>query len=330
MSDDHIINEPIEFTIRSQEIIGERLDKHVSKRFSTYSRHYLQKLILDGHILVNGKQKVSRYRLREGDVLTIILPDRPVKLRLDPEDLNLEVIHEDPDILIISKRAGMVVHPADRYRHLTGTVVNAVLFHCQNSLSGINGVLRPGIVHRLDRDTSGLLIVAKTDKAHKHMAKLMKDRLIHKEYLTLVKGKLTPKKGSIDAPIGRHAVHRHKKAVGGLESQEALTHYEVIKYLEGKTSGETLSLLRVRIITGRTHQIRVHLSSIGHPVVGDNVYGDEEINARLKETCGLDRQFLHAWHLTFKLPDERKETTFTAPLPHDLLKVLEHFGANLL
>src|SRR3989338_3181674 len=186
----YIISGPMEFTIKSPEVAGERLDKHLERQFQGRSRRYRQDLIDDGKILVNAKKTVNRYRIKVGDKITVDLPDRPVKLRLEAEDLNLKVVFEDENVLVINKPYGMVCHTADRYHHLTGTVVNAVLHHCGKQLSGINGVLRPGIVHRLDRDTSGLLIVAKTDIGHRHMARIIKDRLIEKTYLTLLSGRL--------------------------------------------------------------------------------------------------------------------------------------------
>ncbi|MDP4008003.1 MAG: RluA family pseudouridine synthase [Candidatus Peregrinibacteria bacterium] len=333
----YIISAPIEFTIKSPEVAGERLDKHLAKQFPGHSRRFLQDLIDNQKILVNGKKKSPSYKTKVGDSISVDLPDRPVKLKIEAQDLNLNVVYEDPNILVINKPAGMVCHPADRYRHLTGTVVNAVLHHCEGQLSGINGVLRPGIVHRLDRDTSGLLIVGKTDIGHRHMSKVIKNRWIEKYYLTLVSGHLKPKKGTIEAPIGRDPKHRFKKAVGGIESKDALTHYEVLEYLGDETAKKSpdsgtfakATLLKVRIITGRTHQIRVHLSSIGHPVIGDNMYGNDDVNEYFKGKYGLERQFLHAWRLKFRIPGEEKDTEFIGEIPADLQKVLDDSGVEV-
>jgi len=320
MSEDnsHIIDEPIEFTIKSKEVAGERIDKHLSKKFPGHSRRFLQKLIDEGEIKVNGQKKVSRYKIKVNDVITVKLPNRPVKLKLEAEDLNLDVVYEDKNILLINKPAGMVCHPADRHRHLTGTVVNAVLHHCKENLSGINGVLRPGIIHRLDRHTSGLLIVGKSDKGHKHMARVMKERWIEKTYITLLKGRLKPQTGSIDAPIGRDIKNRYKQAVGGLNARDALTHYEVLHYLEE----DNASLVKVRIVTGRTHQIRVHFASIGYPVIADDMYGDEKANEYFLKKYGLERQFLHAWKLKFRIPEDDKDTEFEGNIPEDLMQIL--------
>ncbi|MBT6069160.1 RluA family pseudouridine synthase [Candidatus Peregrinibacteria bacterium] len=335
---DHIIDEPIEFTIKSQAVAGERLDKVLVGKFPGHSRRYLQQLVENGGILINGKKTVSRYKIKAGDVVSVRLPDRPVKLKLEAEDLNLDVVYEDENILVINKRAGMVCHPADRHRHLTGTVVNAILYHCKENLSEGSGSLRPGIVHRLDRYTSGLLIVGKTSKGHVHMSRVIRERWIEKTYLTLVRGHLKPETGSIDAPIGRNVKDRHKQAIGGLNPREALTHYEVIKYLEelpsdGKATKKSglgrTTLLKVRIVTGRTHQIRVHLASIGHPVVGDDVYGDDKVNAHFKEKYDLERQFLHAWSLKFRIPGDDKDTRFVGDLPEDLQKILDVNGIEL-
>ena len=316
---DHIIDEPIEFTIKSKEVIGERIDKHLSKQFPGHSRRFIQQLIDSGEIRVNGKKIVSRYKTKVNDVITVRLPNRPVKLKLEAEDLNLDVVYEDDNILLLNKPAGMVCHPADRHRHLTGTVVNAVLHHCKGELSGINGVMRPGIVHRLDRHTSGLLIVGKSDIGHKHMARIMKERWIEKTYLTLLKGRLKPRTGSIDAPIGRDIKNRYKQAVGGLNPRDALTHYEVLEYLEA----DDASLVKVRIVTGRTHQIRVHFASIGYPVIGDDMYGDEKANEYFAKKYDLTRQFLHAWKLKFRIPEDDKDTEFEGGLPEDLISLLK-------
>lgn len=314
----HIISGPIEFTIKSLSSAGVRIDKHLVKQFPGHSRRFLQDLIDEKKVLVNGKKIVASYKIKAGDTILVDLP-RPVKLKLAPEDLNLDIVYEDENILIINKPSGMICHPTDRYRHLTGTVVNAVLHHCAGKLSGINGVLRPGIVHRLDRDTSGLLIVGKTEVGHRHMAKLIKNRHIQKYYLMLVGGHLKPKTGSIEAPIGRDPKYRFKKTIGGLEARDALTHYEVLEYLRE----DDATLVKVQIITGRTHQIRVHFASIGYPVVGDKVYGTESVNEKFASKYGLQRQFLHAWKLKFRVPEDDKDTEFTGKIPEDLARILQ-------
>lgn len=233
------------------------------------------------------------------------------------ENIPLNIIHEDADMIVVNKPAGMVVHPTDHGAHVSGTLVNALMHHCKD-LSGINGEKRPGIVHRLDKDTSGLIMVAKSNKAHQHLANQIQRRTITKKYLTLLKGHLNPKTGSIEAPLLKKAFDPQGKNVSVSKqkgAKYALTHYKVIEYI-----GE-YSLVEVTIVTGRTHQIRVHFASIGHPVAGDRTYGNSEVNEEL-DKLGLHRQFLHAWRLIFNLPSGEQNVQMEAPLAEDLEEIL--------
>jgi len=254
-------------------------------------------------VLVSGRPAKASHRLRQGDEVTVHLPP-PEPLDVAPEDVPLNVVYEDRDILVINKPAGMVVHPAPGHRG--GTLVNAILARCPD-LAGIGGYQRPGIVHRLDKDTSGLMVVAKNDKAHHSLTSQLKARRVHKVYLALVEGHLEPSQGVIDAPIGRHPRQRQRMAVVA-NGREAQTRYCVLHYLPGYT------LVEASPITGRPHQIRVHMAAVGHPVVGDPVYG--------RPSPLVPRQFLHAYRLGFRLPDRDHYQEFEATLPEDLAEAL--------
>jgi 23S rRNA pseudouridine1911/1915/1917 synthase len=285
-----------------------RLDKYLTQIFPQFSRAYLQKLIVQGYILVNGQRTKANQRLNQTDRITVelpALPDRPLA-----EPIPLTIVYEDEDILVIDKPAGLTVHPAPG--HPNHTLVNAVLAHCPD-LAMSNELMRPGIVHRLDKDTSGLIVIAKNDFVREYLAAQFKSRTVTKGYLVLVKGRLSPEQGIIEAPIGRDPHSRRRMAI--MEAgKEASTKYQVRKYLDNYT------LVEVTPLTGRTHQIRVHLSAIGCPVVGDPVYG-------VKSTH-LNRQFIHAYRLGFRLPSTKQYREFTVPLPVDLERALEHLIRN--
>ncbi|NQU16767.1 MAG: RluA family pseudouridine synthase [Candidatus Saganbacteria bacterium] len=291
----------MEFSIIEQEK-GLRLDQFlVSKADLTRSR--IKNLIESGNILVNNKLSKPGYKIRPEDNISVSIPE-PQKMTLKPEEIPLCILYEDRDIVVINKARGLTVHPGAG-RH-SGTLVNALLHHCKD-LSGIGGVERPGIVHRLDKDTSGVLVVAKNDKAHQNLSKQFKNREVEKTYLALVEGKVKKDVGTICERIGRHTVNRKKMAVVTVEgkmSREAVTHYKVLKRLERRT------LLELKIETGRTHQIRVHLKYIGYPVVGDPLYGKGKA------------QLLHAYKIKFTHPVTGKEMEFEAALPKDMLKLI--------
>jgi 23S rRNA pseudouridine1911/1915/1917 synthase len=284
---------------------GERIDRYLAQQRPDLSRSYARKLIDDGLVMVNEQPVKASYRVRQGDAVTLHLPaPEPVLAR--PEPIPLTIIYEDADVLVIDKPAGLVVHPAPG--HATGTLVNAILAHVPAMLTTTTNATRPGIVHRLDKDTSGLLIVAKHDAALRFLSHQFKERTTEKVYVALVHGHLVPALGKIDAPIGRDPRHRQRMAVVA-DGRQAQTSYRVLRYLDGFT------LLEAMPHTGRTHQIRVHLASIGHPVAGDPVYGPR------RSVLGLSRQFLHAARLRLHLPSgELRE--FASPLPPDLATVL--------
>jgi 23S rRNA pseudouridine1911/1915/1917 synthase len=287
---------------------GIRLDKYLTQVLPQFSRAYLQKLIVQGYILVNGKRAKSNQRLSKVDRMTVELPPLPVRPLAEP--IPLTIIYEDEDILVIDKPAGLTVHPAPG--HSSHTLVNAVLAHCPG-LAMSNELMRPGIVHRLDKDTSGLIVIAKNDFAREYLAAQFKSRTVTKGYLVLVNGRLSPEQGIIEAPIGRDP-HRRRKMAIVEAGKEAGTQYQVRKYLDNYT------LVEVTPLTGRTHQIRVHLSAIGYPVVGDPVYG--------VKSAQLSRQFIHAYRLGFRLPSTKQYQEFTSPLPMDLERTLEYLARN--
>jgi 23S rRNA pseudouridine1911/1915/1917 synthase len=294
---------------------GLRLDVFLSRCESGLSRTRLQQLIDEGRVAIGGKTVIrASQKLYAGDMVTLEEPPA-TPLGLIPQDIPLTILYEDSDLLVLDKPAGMVVHPAAG--HSEGTLVNALLFHC-GDLSGIGGVMRPGIVHRLDKDTSGLLVVAKTDAAHQGLAVQFKKHLVKKTYSALVYGDPKTETGQIDLPVGRHPVERKKMSTKSRRGKEAVTSWRIAERFG------VAALLNVDIETGRTHQIRVHLAAIGHPVVGDNVYGsskraynivDPAVRAYLK---GMGRQALHAVHLCFIHPETRQKMEFYAPLPADM------------
>lgn len=285
-----------------------RLDVFLAEAQSEFSRSYLQKLIEGRHVAVNGAHVRPNYKLKAGDHVELNVPD-PTPLEVTPEDIPLDVVYEDECIVVVDKPAGMVVHPAPG--HTGGTLVNALLFHCSD-LAGIGGVERPGIVHRLDKETSGLVVVAKTDAALQSLAAQFKQSHIHKEYLALVRGRVKNSRGTIDSPIGRHKVHRKKMSLYTQKGREALTRYEVIERFDD------FSYLRLYPKTGRTHQIRVHLASLGHPIVEDTLYGGKKAGD-LGEIC---RHALHAHKLELSHPQSGERVAFESPLPADMASFL--------
>ena len=282
------------------DVVGLRLDKAVTVLCEAISRNAVQQLIDDGNILVNGVAVNKKYSVKKNDVVTVLLPE-PKELSIEAENIPLDIVYEDEHLLVVNKPKGMVVHPAAG--NYNGTLVNALLYHCGSSLSGINGVIRPGIVHRIDKDTSGLLIVAKNDTAHKGLAEQIKDHSFTREYKTVVVGNVKDNEGTIDAPIGRHPKDRKKQAVTDKNSRNAVSHFEVIERYNGFT------FLKVRLETGRTHQIRVHMAYRGTPVAGDVVYGNP------KKTYGLQGQCLHAATIGFIHPVTKEYLEFTSDLP---------------
>ncbi len=289
----------------SAEDTGTRLDAWVPKKCPQLTRSAVQNLIAEGHLLLNGRPAKKNDRLKEDDVLSLTIPE-PVLMEATPQDIPLDVVFEDAHLLVIHKPKGMVVHPAPG--HPDGTLVNALLFHCKGQLSGINGVIRPGIVHRIDRDTSGLLVAAKTDAAHLGLAKQIADHSCCRTYEAVICGRLQNADGTINAPIGRDPNDRQKMCVIDRNSREAITHYSTLAQYAKHTH------IQCRLETGRTHQIRVHMRYIGHPVYGDAVYG--------KAVKGLQGQCLHARELRFTHPITGQPMCFTCELPDYFQAVL--------
>ncbi len=283
----------------SEQAAGERIDRYIATQ-TDLSRAAVQGLIENGLVSVAGKTVDKNARLRGGEEIVLTLPE-PVAYTAQPEDIPLDIVYEDEHLLVVNKPKGMVVHPAAG--NYTGTLVNALLHHCGDSLSGINGVLRPGIVHRIDKDTSGLLLVAKNDRAHQGLAQQIAEHSLTRLYETVIIGAPREDSGTVNAPIGRHPIHRKKMAVTAQNSKNAVTHYEVIARYAGYTH------LRCRLETGRTHQIRVHMAYTGHPVVGDAVYGPSKFSKELQGQC------LHARTVGFIHPITGEYLEFTSELP---------------
>ncbi len=284
---------------------GDRIDRFVSDNIPELTRSAVQSLIADGAVLADGKAVSKNYKLRGNEEITVTLPE-PQPMDAVPEEIPLDIVYEDSDLLVVNKPKGMVVHPA--HGNYTGTLVNALLWHCGDSLSGINGVIRPGIVHRIDKNTSGLLIVAKNDRSHLFLAEQIKEHSFTREYEAVACGSFREPEGTVDAPIGRHKTDRKKMCVTQENSRNAVTHYTVLKQYAGYAH------VRLRLETGRTHQIRVHLAYIGHPVLGDDVYG--------KPYKGLEGQCLHARKIGFIHPSTKEYMEFTSPLPDYFRSVL--------
>lgn len=287
---------------------GARIDSWLSVNLEDYSRTYIQKLCQDGNIHVNGSQAKSNHKLKDGDTVVVSVPDAEL-LNVLAEDIPLDIVYEDEHIIVINKPKGMVVHPAAG--NYTGTLVNALMKHCGDSLSDINGVIRPGIVHRIDKDTSGLLVVAKSNQAHENLSEKLKTHDVRREYIALVEGIIYENSGRVDAPIGRHPVDRKKMSVNIKNGRAAITHFKVVERYT------TASYLELKLETGRTHQIRVHLSYINHPIIGDEVYG------RKKQRFDTQGQALHAKRLQFEHPITGKDMLFETAVPEYFQKLIE-------
>lgn len=286
---------------------GDRLDVYLADQFVDMSRSYIQKIIKDKKVTVNGKIEKSKYLVKEEDKIVIEIP-KPKVLEVVPQDIPIEIVYEDDDIIIVNKPQGMVVHPAPG--NYEGTLVNAILYHCKGNLSSINGVIRPGIVHRIDKDTSGILMIAKNNNAHNCLAEQLKDHSITREYEFICHGVFKEDNVTVDRPIGRNPKDRLKMAIVP-NGKRAVTHFEVIERFNGYTH------VRARLETGRTHQIRVHAMSINHPLVGDPVYGPK--NSKIK----LNGQALHAKKLGFIHPTTKEYIEFDSELPDYFQKLLE-------
>ncbi len=296
-----------EFIITSENA-GIRIDKFLSDNIPEKSRSQIANLIDSKAVLINGRTSVKSYKLNTDDLIQINVPEA-VELEAIPEDIPLDIVFEDEDIIVVNKPKGMVVHPAAG--NYTGTLVNALLFHCQGRLSGINGVLRPGIVHRIDKNTSGLLVVAKSDRAHMSLSEQIKEHSMTREYRAVIYGHLKCEQGSVDAPIGRSALDRKRMCVTDKNSKNAVTHYTVIEEFKD------FSYIKCVLETGRTHQIRVHMSYIGHPLAGDDVYGPKKVITELSGQC------LHAMKLGFVHPATNKYIEFSSELPDYFDKFLK-------
>ena len=284
---------------KEQEQTGLRIDKYLSDELEGISRSYIQKLMEEQHITVNQKSVKSNYKLRNNDIIQVSIPD-PEELSIEPENIPLSILYEDEHLLVVDKPKGMVVHPAAG--HTTGTLVHALLYHCKDQLSGINGVLRPGIVHRIDQNTTGALVICKTDNAHKDLAEQLKVHSITRKYRAIVHGNVKEDSGTVHTTIGRDPKDR-KKMAANVNGKDAVTHYQVLERFGNYT------YMEFTLETGRTHQIRVHMKSIGHPILGDDIYGPA------KCPFSLEGQTLHAMVLGFIHPATGKYMEFSAPLP---------------
>ena len=287
---------------------GLRIDKYLSSVNEQLSRSYIQKLLKSGLVLVDGKPVKASYQVDEGDVISLDIPEA-VEPEIEPENMDLDILYEDQDVILVNKPKGMVVHPAAG--HYSHTLVNGLMYHCKDQLSGINGVMRPGIVHRIDMDTTGVIIACKNDMAHNSIAAQLKEHSITRRYQAIVHGVLKDDAGTIEGPIGRHPTDRKKMSINYNNGKSAVTHYKVLKRFRQYTHVEC------RLETGRTHQIRVHMASIGHPLLGDLVYGPGKC-----PIPGLQGQTLHAGVLGFIHPRTGEYMEFTAPLPEYFAKLL--------
>ncbi|MGH1457099.1 MAG: RluA family pseudouridine synthase [Alphaproteobacteria bacterium] len=310
------------------EDIGIRADKYLGQVCDVLSRSRLQGLIADGKVLLDGEPlKQPSLKTEQGNIFTVHIPE-PEKCEPEAEDIPLDIVYEDDDVIVINKAAGLVVHPGAG--NWTGTLVNALLFHCGDSLSGIGGVVRPGIVHRLDKDTSGLIMVAKNDHAHQHLSEQLADRTLSRVYHALVFGIPMPVKGSVDRAIGRHRHDRLKMSVMSNSPREARTHYRVLERY-----GEACSLVECKLESGRTHQIRVHMEALGNPVIGDALYGVQPTGLRsnlrksnyspeiIENIMSLDRQMLHAKEICFVHPVTEEDMSFSCDLPDGFSNALK-------
>lgn len=287
---------------------GMRIDKFLNEEFRDFSRSYLQKLLKEEHVLVDAAPVKANYKLKGTERIEVLIP-KSREPDILPEELPLDILYEDSDVIVVNKPKGMVVHPSAG--HYSGTLVNGLLYHCHDSLSGINGVLRPGIVHRIDMDTTGALIVCKNDRAHESIAAQLKEHSITRRYRAVVHGVIKEDEGTVNAPIGRHPAERKKMAVNERNGKPAVTHYRVLERFAGYT------YIECRLETGRTHQIRVHMASLHHPLLGDAVYGPARCPFKLQG------QVLHAMIIGFLHPATGEYMEFTAPLPEYFEKLLE-------
>ena len=293
--------------------MDERIDKFLSAQLPEQSRSYLQKIIKEGSVLVNGSPVKASYRMDDQDEVTIDLPELK-EPEIEAENIPLDILYEDDDLLMVNKPKGMVVHPSAG--HTTGTLVNAVMYHCKEDLSGINGVMRPGIVHRIDKDTTGVLVICKNDKAHNFVAEQLKEHSITRKYRAIVNGVIKEDEGTVNAPIGRHPTERKKMAINEKTGKHAVTHYRVLERFANHT------YIECQLETGRTHQIRVHMASLHHPLLGDTVYGSQ------KNPYHLEGQTLHAMVLGLIHPSTGSYLEVTAPLPEYFQKLLKRFSAG--
>ena len=292
------------------EMEGERIDKCISNYLESLSRSYIQKIIKDGKAYVNDAVVKANYKVKVDDKVQFEIPDCE-EPDIPPQDIPLDILYEDKDILIVNKPKDMVVHPAPG--HYEGTLVNAIMFHCKDELSGINGVLRPGIVHRIDKDTTGSIIICKNDEAHRKIAQQLKEHSITRKYRSIVYGRIMEEEGTVNAPIGRHPTDRKKMAINEKNGKPAVTHYKVLERFDKYT------YIECQLETGRTHQIRVHMTSIGHPLLGDEVYGNAKCPFK------LEGQTLHAMTIGFIHPTTGEYVEYEAPLPEyfeHLLQIL--------
>lgn len=310
------MNDIMQRIIIPKKYTGMRIDLALADLIDAYSRNFVQRLIREELVLINNKIAKKGNRVVEGD--KIIIQDASLKdSRFTAKNIPIEIIYEDDDLLIVNKPPGLLTHPSSKEREVS--LVNALLYHCKNRLSGIGGERRPGIVHRLDKNTSGLLMVAKHDEAHKDLAKQIQERRVEKHYLTLVLGLMGSKRGTIEAPLLKTSKKKENKVVisQNKKAKPSLTHFTVQEAFQKK-----ISLLDVQIVTGRMHQIRVHLSAIRHPIIGDEKYGNKKINTIFRN-FGLHRQFLHAYKLSFQHPRTHQQKHFEIPLPKDLSSLLD-------
>ena len=298
--------------IAEESDINKRIDVFLSKNLESFSRSYIQDLIKKGKATIGGKTIKANYRLREGDIVALAIP-KPEPLEILPENIPLDIVYEDNDVILVNKPKGMVVHPAAG--HYSGTLVNALLYHCKDNLSGINGVLRPGIVHRIDMDTTGIIIVCKNDNAHQHIAKQLAEHSITRKYVAIVSGNIKEDEGVVDAATARSKNDRKKMTVDK-DGKRAVTHFKVLERLNNYTYIECV------LETGRTHQIRVHMSYLHHPLLGDEVYSNKKENTKLKGQC------LHAKVLGFIHPSTNEYMEFEAPLPEYFKEILMKFRKN--
>ncbi len=304
-----------DFLIVSKEDENERVDKFLATRFPDFTRSFIQKAIKNGQIKLNGKDFKSNYKLKLDDKIEINIED-PIELEIEPEDIPLNILYEDDDVLIVNKPKNMVVHPSAG--HFSHTLVNAIMFHCKDSLSGINGIIRPGIVHRIDMNTTGSLIICKNDVSHTKIAEQIKEHSVNRIYVGLVYGRLANDEGTVEGPIGRNPSDRKKMAINYKNGKPAITHYKVLERFNEYT------FVKFKLETGRTHQIRVHMASIGHPLVGDDIYSNNK-KCKFKH---LEGQCLHARTIGFIHPTLNQYVEFQAPIPEYLDKLLNTLRIN--